>query len=274
MKKNVAFWALGLVLGSAGLAGCADDKKEGDLNGTVGSLYNDGMDALGHKKYADAVHNFEELQRQYPYSGWATKSELMEAYANLKADKPEETIVAADHFIKMHPGHKDLAYAYYLKGLAHYNRLSDVNRDQGHTREAQAAFEEVVNRFPDSIYAADAKLKLSLTRDHLAGKEMAVARYYQNQGLQLAALNRYATVVKEYQTTSQVPEALYRLTEVNLALGLNDEAKRNAAVLGYNYPASPWYAKAYGLLEGKGLAPLGQSKGWAGQIWQGIKKAF
>lgn len=272
MKKNVI---LGVIWGVAAmLVGCASDKPEGDLTGTVGSLYNDGMDSLQAGKYADAVHQFEELQRQYPYSGWATKSELMVAYAHLRADDLEAAIGAAERFVKMHPGHKDLAYAYYIKGLAHYNRLSDVNRDQGHTREAQEAFEEVVNRFPTSQYATDAKLKLSLTRDHLAGKEMVVGRYYQSQGQLLAAANRFGVVVKDYQTTTQVPEALYRLVEVNVALGLRDEATRNGAVLGYNYPSNEWYKKAYALLSAEKLAPVGGEKSWAKRVYEGVKAAF
>lgn len=255
------------------LAACAS-KPEGELSGSVGQLYNKGMQELKEGKTAAAVHTFDELNRQYPYSGWATRAQMMTAYAQLEGGDYDEAIVTAEQFIKYHPGHKDLAYMYYLKGLANYNRIRDVARDQGYTREALAAFQEVANRFPDSIYARDAKLKLTLCRDHMAGKEMQVGRYYQQQANYLAAINRFKAVVKDYQTTTQTPEALYRLTESYLALGVNDEAQRSAAILGYNYPGSEWYKKAYALLTERNLAPADQEKGWADQIYKGVKGLF
>lgn len=261
------------LLATTALTACST-KPEGELTGTVGSLYNDGMDALQAKRYDTAVHTFEELDRQYPYSGWATKAQLMTAYAQMQKGDFDEMLVTVDRFIRLHPGHKDLAYAYYLRGLGHYNRISDVNRDQGHTADALEAFNEVVNRFPNSEYARDAKLKVTLCRDHLAGKEMTVGRYYQQQTQYLSAINRFKNVVAEYQTTSQAPEALYRLTESYLALGVNDEATKVAAVLGYNYPGSPWYKKAYALLTEKQLAPAGQEKSWAQQLKKGMKELF
>lgn len=275
MNKNLRRAALlPLVLLSTHLAGCASVKPEGELSGTVGALYNDGMDDLEKGRYPQAVHTFEELQRQYPYSGWATRAEMMSAYASLKNGDEEEAIATADHFIKMHPGHPDLAYVYYLKGIAHYNRMVDVNRDQSNTEEALGAFEEVVNRFPGSIYARDAQMKLTLCRDHLAGKEMVVGRWYQSQNQFLPAINRFKTVVMKYQTTSQTPEALYRLTESYVALGVPEEARRAAAVLGNNFPASPWYNRAYKLLTDANLAPAGQEKSWAKQLAKGLKDIF
>lgn len=256
------------------LAACAGTKEEGDLNGTVGSLYNDGLDQIQSKKYESAIHNFSELSRQYPYSGWATKGEILTAYAQLLKGDHDESLVTIDRFIKMHPGHQDLAYMYYLKGLNHYYQMKDVNRDQDHTAKALEAFTEVTDRFPESAYARDAALKVTLCQDHLAGKEMVVGRYYLQQKQYVAAINRFRAVVKDYQTTTQAPEALYRMTEAYLALGVSDEAQRAAAILGYNYPGSPWYKKAYSLLTERKLAPVGQEKSWPGKIKQGLKDLF
>lgn len=273
MKKNIAF-SLAVVVFAGVLASCASNKAEGDLNGTVGSLYNDGLDAIQHKKYAQAVHAFAELERQYPYSGWATRGQVLTAYAQLMNGDNEESIITIDRFIRMHPGHKDLAYMYYLKGLNSYYRMTDVNRDQGATRTALEAFQEVANRFPQSEYARDARLKVTLCLDHLAGKEMAVGRFYQSQRQYLPAINRFRAVVKEYQTSSQTPEALYRMTESYMALGVTDEAQRAASILGYNYPSSEWYKKAYSLLTEKKLAPVGEEKSWAQKIGRGFSDLF
>ncbi|MFZ2587349.1 MAG: outer membrane protein assembly factor BamD [Alphaproteobacteria bacterium] len=265
---------LPILLSSCILFSACASKPEGELSGTVAELYNKGMAEMKVGKHKDAVHTFDELNRQYPYSGWATRAEMMTAYAQLQNEDFDEAIVTANHFIKYHPGHKDLAYVYYLKGLANYNRIRDVMRDQGYTREALAAFEEVANRFPESLYARDAKLKITLCKDHLAGKEMQVGRYYQAQKQYLAAINRFQEVVKLYQTSSQTPEALYRLTESYLALGLTDEAQRAAAILGHNYGSNEWYSKAYGLLTAQNLAPVGKEKSWYSQMYKGVKALF
>lgn len=256
------------------LAACASAKEEGELNGTVGSLYNDGLDQINNGKYESAIHSFSELDRQYPYSGWATRGQILTAYAQLLKSDHEESIDTIDRFIKMHPGHPDLAYMYYLRGLNSYYQISDVNRDQGYTQKAREAFTEVVNRFPDSIYSRDARLKLTLCEDHLAGKEMTVGRFYMANQQYLAAINRFREVIKNYQTSTQTPEALYRLTEAYLALGVNDEATRAASILGYNYPASPWYKRAYALLTDRQLAPVGQEESWAKKIGRGFKDLF
>jgi outer membrane protein assembly factor BamD len=256
------------------LAACAGGPKEGDVTGSVGKLYNDGLDQLQKGKYSSAVHTFEELERQYPYSGWAIRAEMMAAYTHYKAGEFDLAIAGADSFIRMHPGHRDLPYIYYLKGMSYYARIRDVTRDQDPTQKALAAFDEVANRFPDSPYARDAKLKATLCRDHLAGGEMQVGRYYEGKGQYLAAINRFRVVVEQYQTTAQVPEALYRLTESYLALGLNDEATRAAAILGYNYPGTTWYQQAYDLLTKAHLAPAGQQKSWYKQIYKGVKQLF
>lgn len=269
MKKNI----LALTALSLTLAACAS-KPEGELTGTVNELYNNAMDYMQAGRYPQAVHAFEELDRQYPYSQWASRAQLNVAYAHFEDKNYAEAVVAAERFLRLHPGHKDAPYALYLIGLSHYGRMSDVNRDQSATAEALAAFEELVQRYPESQYARDAKLKITLCKDHLAGKEMAVARYYQSQKQYLAAINRYKTVINSYETSSHTPEALYRVTESYLALGINDEAQRAAAILGHNYQGSDWYHKAYGLLTEKNLAPAGQEKSWSSQIGKGLKDLF
>lgn len=280
MNKNMFFRALALVtiVGglSFGLTGCAStSKSEPELSGTVAELYNDGMDQMAERRWGKAVHTFAELQRQYPYSGWATRAEMMSAYASLRAGDEDAAILTADQFIGLHPGHPDLAYMYYLKGIAHYNKMVDVNRDQSGTAEALEAFQEVVNRYPNSKYAADARMKITLCKDHLAGREMVVGRFYLNNDQYLAAINRFQAVVKNYDTTSQTPEALYRLVESYTALGVPDEAKRNAAILGANYPQSPWYSRAYALVgQSAALPPATQQPSTVGRVWTGLKDMF
>ena len=210
-----------------------------------------------------ASKQFDEVERQHPYSVWATKAQLMAAYTHYQNSKYDDAIIAADRFIQLHPGNRDVAYAYYLKALSYYEQITDVSRDQRVTERATKALEEVVRRFPDSQYGRDSKLKLDLTRDHLAGKEMEIGRYYLRQGQYLAAINRFRRVVENYQTTTHIPEALHRLTESYLALGVVEEAKQTAAVLGYNYPGSEWYTDSYALLTGSG-STVKQS--WLGRI--------
>ena len=189
----------------------------------------------------------------------------MGVYALYEAGNYDEAIIAADRFIQLHPGNRDVAYAYYLKAICYYMQIVDVGRDQRTTELALRALDDIVRRFPDSKYARDAKLKLDFTRDHLAGKEMEIGRYYLNRGEYLAAINRFKRVIDNYQTTTHVPEALERLVECDLALGLVKEAKDNAAVLGYNYPGSRWYQEAYGLMTGSG-GPTEARQGWFGQL--------
>ena len=246
--------ATALVFGGMSLTACSSNKKE-PMIGKVEDLYNTGMNQLQNREFAAAIFTFEELERQHPYSGWATRAQMMMVYAQYRLEKYQEALFNIDRFIRLHPGYEDLAYIYYMRGMVFYTQISDVNRDQGYTEEAYKAFKEVVQRFPDSRYARDASLKITLTLDHMAGKEMTIGRFYQNQGKYLAALNRFKTVVDEYEQTLQVPEALYRLTEVYYALGLDEQAKRSAAVLGHNYPESEWYEMAYKIMTSKGHKP-------------------
>jgi outer membrane protein assembly factor BamD len=240
-----------------GLAACgSDDDAEEEpvdpsyVEGSVESLYNEGMDLLLQERQKEAADMFAEVERQHPYSVWATKSQIMAGYAYYQASEYDDAINSLDRFISLHPGNRDTAYAYYLRALCYYEQISDVKRDQRITELALNAFEEVVRRFPNTKYASDAAEKIDLTRDHLAGKEMDIGRYYLRQHQYLAAINRFRTVIEQFQTSTHTPEALHRLVESYMALGLTGEARRTAAVLGYNFPESPWYADSYQLVEG------------------------
>jgi outer membrane protein assembly factor BamD len=240
------------------LAACAEDKDK-YVERPVETLYNTAMDQLADKDYEKAAKSFDEVDRQHPYSSWATRAQFMSIYALYQAGKYDESITAAERFISLHPGHSDIAYAYYMKALDYYVQIADVGRDQKTTTQAMQALQEVVRRFPDSRYGRDARLKIDLARDHLAGKEMEIGRWYERQGFYLAAVNRFKRVVDDYQTTTHVPEALERLAECYTALGLTDEAEHVVAVLGYNYPGSDWYSDSYAML--KTDAPTAFAKG-------------
>ncbi len=215
----------------------------------VETLYNRAAAALDAKNYQEATKYFEEVERQHPYSDWATQAQLMAAYSSYQGQNYDEAIIALDRFIELHPGNKDVDYAYYLKSLCYYEQISDVRRDQDMTAQAVEALAALKSRFPDSRYARDANLKIDLTNDHLAGKEMEIGRYYLNRGETNAAINRFRTVIQKYQTTSHTAEALHRLVEGYLTLGLTEEATKVAAVLGYNYPGSEWYKRSFELLD-------------------------
>lgn len=234
------------------LAACASDEAADYIERPPEDIYNTALDKLEAGEITAAAKEFEEVERQHPYSSWANRGQLMAAYAYYKNEKFDDALLALDRFIQLYPGHKDIAYAYYLRGLVHYEQINDVRREQGTTQAALDALSDVVRRFPGTSYARDAALKIDLTRDHLAGHEMEVGRFYQKQGQYNAAIRRYRMVLDQYQTTSHIPEALLRLTECYLALGLVEEAKQNAAVLGHNYPGSEWYEDAFALLQAEG----------------------
>jgi outer membrane protein assembly factor BamD len=211
-------------------------------------LFAAGMAALDAEQYLRAAQLFDLVEREHPFSPFATNAKLMGAYAEYQRNRYTEAMGALDRFIQLHPAHRDIAYAYYLRALSLYEQINDVQRDQATTEQAMVALQDVVNRFPGTPYARDARLKMDLARDHLAGREMTVGRFYQQRQLFGAAIGRFRRVVEEYQTTNHVPEALHRLTEIYLALGLAEEARRTASVLGHNYPGSPWYQDSYALL--------------------------
>jgi outer membrane protein assembly factor BamD len=238
----------------AALSACAGDKKDDTApDEPVDALYTKGTDAMDRGEFKDAAKEFAEVDRQHPYSQWATRAQIMEAYAHYENMDYDEAIKSLDQFIELHPGNAEISYAYYLRALCNYERISDVRRDQTSAREALKGLQDVVSRYPDTEYARDASLKITLIIDHLAGAEMEVGRFYIKQHLYIAAIGRFKTVIDKYQTTSHVPEALERLVECYTALGIFDEAKKNAAVLGYNFPGSDWYQDAYNLLRDKGI---------------------
>jgi outer membrane protein assembly factor BamD len=215
----------------------------------VNSLYTAAKTRLDQHRYKEAALLFDEVERQHPYSVWARRAQLMSAFSYYLARNYVESIGSAQRFLSVHPGNKDAPYAYYLIALDYYEQISDVTRDQKITQQALDALGELIRRYPDTDYAADARLKVDLVRDHLAGKEMEIGRFYQRRGQWLAATIRFRHVIDEYQTTTHTPEALERLTESYLALGIPEEAKKAAAVLGANYPGSIWYQRAYKLMQ-------------------------
>jgi len=253
------------------LASCGGSKKEeAYVEAPVEDLYNNALNELSAAKYVTAAKGFEEVERQHPYSVWAVKAELMAAFSYYQANKYDDAIVALDRFIQLHPGNRDIPYAFYMKALCYYEQISDVARDQRTTELALGALREVVQRFPESRYARDANLKIDLAVDHLAGKEMEIGRYYEGQGQYVAAINRYRAVIEKFQTTSHVPEALHRLVECYLALGVRQEAQMAGAVLGNNFPGSDWYAESYYLLEGQDLRPKRSEGSWLSRVWGSI----
>ena len=215
----------------------------------VNTLYRAAQDRLDRKQYKIAAALFDEVERQHPYSPWARRAQLMSSFSYYMDREYTPAIEAAQRFLAIHPGNKDAPYAYYLIALSYYEQISDVTRDQKITQQAKDALGEVIRRYPDSRYAADARLKIDLVEDHLAGKEMEIGRFYQRSSNWLAASIRFREVVDKFQTTSHTPEALYRLTECYLALGIPEEAKKSAAVLGANYPGSEWYDRAFKLMQ-------------------------
>ncbi|MBB2200396.1 outer membrane protein assembly factor BamD [Gluconacetobacter tumulisoli] len=238
------------------LAACASKKSADEMVSRMASadtLYNNGIDALRSQRYPLAAAEFEVLQQNYPYSGYTANAQLMEGYADYLQDKYPDAVQQLDRFLELHPTSPDAAYAFYLRALCYYEQVADVQRDQQGTVEAMNALEEVVTRFPQSPYARDAQLKIDLCRDHLAGKEMLVGRFYQQQRNYEAAVNRYQRVIQDFQTTNHVPEALERLVEVYLDLGLTEQARRSASVLSYNYPGSKWYRYSYNMLRSEHL---------------------
>ncbi len=248
------------------LVGCSTTEDEVDEvveeSQSVGELYQQAYDTFATQEYKKAIEQFEEVDRQYPYSEWAKRAQVMAAYAAYRAQEFDEAALILERFVKLHPNNERTPYAYYLRALCHYDRITDVGRDQKMTERAQQTLREVVSRFPGTEYARDAAIKLELTEDHLAGKEMQVGRYYLERAEYLAAINRFRYVIDAFQTTSHVPEALHRLVEAYLQLGVKEEAKKYAAVLGYNYPGSKWYEYSYALMDGQVNPKAAVDAGW------------
>ena len=254
-----------LPLAAATLAACATGggapKDTAYVARDVESLYTAAKDRLDQGNAPLAAALFDETERQHPYSPWARRAQLMSAYSYYVAKDYNKTVQSAQRFLSIHPGNKDAPYAFYLIALSYYEQISDVQRDQSVTQQALTALTEVVRRYPQTEYAADARLKIDLVNDHLAGKEMEIGRYYQRDGRWLAAQLRFENVIDNYQTTSHAPEALYRMVETTLALGIPAESRKYAAVLGANYPGNEWYERAYELIDDKYPTLLAQNGG-------------
>ncbi|MFN3448379.1 MAG: outer membrane protein assembly factor BamD [Roseococcus sp.] len=243
--------ACGVTQWDGSMAGLFEARRQaasGLVDRSPEALYAAGVAALQERRFQQAVEVFETLEREHPFSTWTTNAKILAAYGEYMRNRYTEAIGQLDRFIQLHPSHRDIAYAYYLRALSQYEQISDSQRDQRQTEIALAALQDVVNRFPDTAYARDARLKIDLARDHLAGREMNIGRFYQRQRLFTAAIGRFRRVIEDYQTTNHVPEALHRLTEIYLSLGLTEEAARTASVLGHNFPGSPWYQDSYALL--------------------------
>ncbi|MDE2183633.1 MAG: outer membrane protein assembly factor BamD [Alphaproteobacteria bacterium] len=262
-----------LALGGCSWLGLGDSDKSKDDEPAVykerpiDQIYADAWKQVRNRDWVNAAKQFDEVERQHPYSVWARRAMLMSAFCSYEGNKYTDAISTADEYISLHPGSKEVAYAFYLKAVSLYEQIVDVERDQSNTEAALVALQDVVQRFPDTEYARDATLKIDLTLDHLAGKEMEVGRYYLFNGDYIGAINRFRVVVQQYQKTSQIAEALERLTEAYYALGIYKEAQTAAAILGANYPGSPWYEDAYNLLKGHNLKPEEDKGSW-------ISKAF
>jgi outer membrane protein assembly factor BamD len=262
--------AVMLIAGAA--AGCSLFGNKDDFNipdDPADKLYNEGLFLLQNKKdYKAAAKKFEEVDRQHPYSEWARKALLMSAYSYYEGGNYDETINSAKRYVTLHPGSADSAYAQFLIGSAYYDQIPDISRDQARTEKAMAALDDIVRKYPGTEYAAGAKKKIEMARDNLAGKEMDIGRYYLEKKNFIGAINRFKVVVTRYQTTRHVEEALMRLTEAYMALGIVQEAQTAAAVLGHNFPDSRWYQEAYNLVKGGGLEPAENEGSWMSKAFK------
>ena len=253
LRKGRVAASMMLGLSLLAVAGCGKNKdkmkaEQSYVARDVETLYTLAREMLSKGQFREAALVFDEVERQHPYSIWARRAQLMSAYSYYASTQYSEAIQAAQRFLSLHPGNKDAPYAYYVIAMSYYEQIADVGRDQKITQQALAALQELVRRYPQTPYAADARLKIDLVNDHLAGKEMEIGRFYATNRQWIAAASRFRNVIDNYQQTSHAAEALYRLVEANLALGLPEEAKRNAAVLGKNFPGSKWYERGYALM--------------------------
>ncbi len=235
------------------LCACGSSDPELQIEKADYLLYNDAMDQMYQEEYRSAAESFNEIERQHPYSNWAVRGQIMAAFCYYQVNDYDEAVIGIDRFISLNPSNPDVPYAQYLKAMSYFEQVRDVSRDQSNSAQALKAFQELTRQFPESTYAKDSRQKIDLLIDHLAGKNMEVGRYYQKRNYHLAAITRYRTVIEEYDRTIHVPEALYRLVENYLSLGMVPEARKMAAILGYNHPGNEWYLDAYRLIEENNL---------------------
>ena len=258
------------VLTAGLLAACADAKNAIAPDEPADKLYNEGLTLLNKKEYVDSAKKFEEVDRQHPYSDWGRKSLLMAAFAYYEGGKYDDTITASKRYITLHPGSADAAYAQYLMASAYFDQIADITRDQSRTERAMQALAEVARKYPDTEYAESAKKKIEVARHQLAGKEMMIGRFYLEKRDFIGAINRFKAVVTQYQTTRHVEEALMRLTECYMSLGIVNEAQTAAAVLGHNFPSSPWYQDAYKLVQTGGGEPRENKDSWISKAFKAV----
>ena len=265
---------MALAFGALLLSGCASDDAADLVDDTrpASEIFAEAEGLFENGEYAEAVTRYDDIERLHPYSPLAKSSMLRSAQASYLARNYEAARLSAERFLNFYPADPEAAQAQYIVAVSHYDQIVDVGRDQSETRQALEALREVINRYPDTSYARDARLKLDLALDHMAGKEMEIGRYYLKQGHAVAAINRFRTVIERYQTTSHTPEALHRLVEAYMALGVHGEAQNAAAILGHNFPGSTWYAASYDLLTGSELAPADQPDGWLSRAYRQVIK--
>jgi outer membrane protein assembly factor BamD len=248
------------------------DEEPGEIRDAVpaGRLYNEGLLLLNQRRFPAAAQRFQELDRTHPHSELARRAILMTAYARYQQGDYESAAAAAERYVTLHPGSPEAAYARFLQGDSNFRMIPDVARDQGRAERALAAMNEIIQQYPDTEYARAAQRRITIARDQMAGKEMDVGRYYLQQRAFGAAANRFRGVVQNYQTTRHVEEALYRLVECYLSLGVQPEAQTAAAVLGHNFPDSPWYRDAFALLQSRGLQPQANESSWIARALRGV----
>lgn len=266
VRPPVVLCLVGLLV----LTACSGSGDEDYNERTVEALYNEAADLMAGNNYKAAAAGFDEVERQHPYSPWATKAQLMASYAYYKNHDYDQAVIAAERFIQLHPGHKDTPYAFYLLAISYYEQITDVGRDQQITEFALRALSEVMRRYPGTGYARDARLKIDLAVNHLAGKEMEIGRFYLKRRQYAAAINRFRVVIEKFQTTTHVPEALHRLVEAYMSLGVISEATATQSVLSFNYPGSQWNIDSYALLTGEDLTPKEDDESWISRTWKKI----
>ncbi|MBT3787205.1 MAG: outer membrane protein assembly factor BamD [Alphaproteobacteria bacterium] len=264
------FWVIPIAATTMLLSACSSDDGPDYVELPVDVLYNNAANNLTEGNYKEAAVGFDDVERQHPYSPWATRAQLMAAFAYYQDNEYDQAVIAAERFVQLHPGHKDTPYAFYLAAISYYEQIIDVGRDQKITELALRALNEVIRRYPKSEYSRDARLKVDLAHNHLAGREMEVGRFYQTRKQYSGAINRFRVVIEKYQTTSHVPEALHRLVETYLALGVIPEAQATAAVLGHNFPGSEWYQFSWSLLKGRNLEPEANDDSWISRTWNSL----
>lgn len=274
LKNHVLFLIFALI--SLLFSSCSDSQNKIGIgvseDKAAEEIFNSGERELIRRRYNDAAEKFKEVERLYPYSDWAKRALIMQVYSFHKDKEYENVVSAANRFIEFHPKDKDIPYAYYLIGLSYYDQVLAIGRDQKLTQEALKIFKLIIKEYPDSEYASSSQIKFDFLKNQLASKEMEVGRYYLKRSHYVSAINRFRGIIEDFSTTSQVPEALHRLVEAYLSLGLTDEAQTAGAILGYNYKSTEWYERTFALLKNEGLEPKSLGNSWLSKIYRQVVK--